>query len=379
MSRRKIACFFLFLVIINSLFSEQISLASWNIRILSDNSRSDEELSMIASIARNYDFIALQEVRDEQVLRRLCAFLPAYSYIVSDPVGNRVTERYAYLYRTDIFRVLGTAHIYADVDDNFIREPYIAHFRAGNFDFTVVSIHVLYGSVSQRLAEIRLLDELLADIDQYNGSENDVILLGDFNRSADDESFQIQTHEPLIPPSVYTTIYDSSSYDNIWINPVETTECTGEYSVSRFDETMFGNDDSTASLHVSDHRPVSTCFITSNEDDDGSGAWVNVGGSGVLSRTSRTGTVIFHEIIYTPTDAEEIVIMNHSDWAVDISDWIIGDKNNPRAYSIPGNTVIEPEQTLSFPHTTLGFGINDTGEELYLINSDGQTVDFWEN
>jgi hypothetical protein len=45
-------------------------LASWNIRIFSDNSRNDAELAQICEILSRYDFIAIVELRDEAVLRR---------------------------------------------------------------------------------------------------------------------------------------------------------------------------------------------------------------------------------------------------------------------------------------------------------------------
>jgi len=51
-----------------SLYASEITIASWNIRILSDNSRSDSELKEIASIIKRYDIVAVQEVRDTDVL-----------------------------------------------------------------------------------------------------------------------------------------------------------------------------------------------------------------------------------------------------------------------------------------------------------------------
>ena len=45
-------------------------MAGWNIRIYSNGSRDDNELQSIANVLIDYDFIAIAELRDEQVLER---------------------------------------------------------------------------------------------------------------------------------------------------------------------------------------------------------------------------------------------------------------------------------------------------------------------
>ena len=47
-----------------------VRLAMWNIRIFSNNSRDDHELQLIANVLIDYDFIAIIELRDEEVLKR---------------------------------------------------------------------------------------------------------------------------------------------------------------------------------------------------------------------------------------------------------------------------------------------------------------------
>ena len=69
-----------------------INMATWNVRILSDGSRDDKDLSQIAEILKRYDLIAVQEVRDTVVLGRLENMLSGYEYIASAPVGNTVKE-----------------------------------------------------------------------------------------------------------------------------------------------------------------------------------------------------------------------------------------------------------------------------------------------
>ena len=355
-----------------------LELATWNIRILSDGSRDATELALIAPIIDRYDLIAVQEVRDTAVLDRLLALLPGWNYIVSGAVGNTVTERYAYFYREDFVTVLGTPHIFNDVGDDFLREPFVAHFRAGAFDFTLVTIHVIYGSsVTERRAEVLLLDELVASVDSYNGNENDVILLGDFNLPADDSAWQMINHAAVVGSNVMTTITDTSSYDNIWIDASDTGEFLSLIEIYRFDEVVFGNDDDAASLAVSDHRPVAIELETS-VDDDGIGNWDETYGA-IADDTRTYGDVRLFTVTASPTDSEQVTIKNYSSWNVDVSDWTIGDLNNSTAYGIPNNTILSLGETRQFVHTQLGFGINNSGEIIYLKNGSGQTIDTWSN
>ncbi len=54
---------------------------------------------------------------------------------------------------------------------------------------------------------------------------------------------------------------------NFWWDARFLAEWTGAAGIDRFDEAVFGNDDSAASLAVSDHRRVWTIFSTAIDDD----------------------------------------------------------------------------------------------------------------
>ena len=67
------------------------------------------------------------------------------------------------MWRQDVVQILGDIRIYPDPDDGFIREPAIADFQAGTFDFTLITIHSIYGDrKAERRAEAELLDEVYA-------------------------------------------------------------------------------------------------------------------------------------------------------------------------------------------------------------------------
>ena len=274
---------------------------------------------------------------------------------------------------------LGTPYLYVEGNNEFIREPFIACFKAGNFDFTLVEIHVIYGdTISDRRAEVSLLDDVILAVKTANARENDIILVGDFNLESDDLAWQMNAigYQPLVDPTQKTTITDTSSYDNIWINPSFTQEFESFNEIYRFDEVMFNNDDNTAELAVSDQRPVSAVFKTDLPDDDtGNGC----GNPNNPPGTQGTLDVRIYSVTASPTDSEQVTLKNYSSFTTDISHWTIGDKNNPTAYTIPYNTYLAPGETITFKHSTLGFGINDSGEIIYLKDTNGNTIDTWSN
>ena len=252
-------------------------LAAWNIRIFSNGSRNDDELNHIANMLINYDFIAIVELRDETVLMRTEAILEGmgrdYDYVMSPPVGAKVKERYAFMFDPRIVRVIEDGAVFPDPNDAFLREPYFATFRAGLFDFTAIAVHVIWGdSVNGRRREVQELANVYQAVQAADDTEQDVILLGDFNRNPDDQSaydplLSIPSMEHLFQLPEKSHIKDSSLYDNIFFQTDHVTEYTGDSGIERFDETHFGNDDAAASLAVSDHRPVWGTFRIDTDDD----------------------------------------------------------------------------------------------------------------
>lgn len=338
---------------------------------------------MIVEILSLYDIIAVQEVRDSVVLDRIIRMLPeGWTYHISDPVGRGVKERYAFIFDGNRVKNLGSTYLFVDPDDRFIREPYIGHFASGEIDFTLITFHALFGdSITDRRNEISLLDEVIASVDMANGSETDVILLGDFNMPADDWSWQIITHRPTVTPDMLTTITDTSSYDNIWI-PISDHHLYSRISaadVYPFDTIHFSDDDKAASLAVSDHRPISVNLVI-EYDQDSSGNYVAAAGfesTEPYMSPDRPVSVHIAHVIKTPTSHEAVTIRNTSFELFDISGWTLGDLNAPQAYTFSQGTIITSGSELVIGHAELGFIINDTKEELFLKDDTGRLVDSW--
>ncbi len=270
--------------------NQTIKIATWNIRDLSTNSRSDFELLQISYILKDYDFIAIQEVNDQEVILRLLYWLKvldnSFGSLVSPPSGTgSEREQYTFLYRKKSIRRLGSPKL---AEGNFARPPFIASFRAGNFDFTVISIHVCFGcnglGEKGRRLEIQRLTSLYRTL--QNGQEKDILLMGDFNLEPNDVAFlnlktvgstlPILTCETNEQCTQFTTTRETNLFDNIWFDRSHVHEYTNEHGIYDFDEKLFedpagASDDYReryARLAVSDHRPTWAKFRIDLIDDD---------------------------------------------------------------------------------------------------------------
>lgn len=258
-------------------YTGKLRLASWNIRIFSNDSRDNYKLGKICNILKNYDFVAIIELKDEPVLIRTRDLLKTmgkeYGYEISEEVGRGVKERYAFIYDMSKVKKIKPGKIFQDPKDELIREPFYGTFKSGNFDFTIIVTHIVWGDkVKERRKEVQKLAEVYNNIQNADQSEQDVILVGDFNREPNDyKAFgklrEIHSMINLFSLPQKTVIYDSSLYDNIWFQSKYLKEYTGNSGIDHFDETDFGNDDAMASIIVSDHRPVWAEFDTRFDDD----------------------------------------------------------------------------------------------------------------
>jgi endonuclease/exonuclease/phosphatase family metal-dependent hydrolase len=241
-----------------------------------------KSLESLAVIIGQYDIIALSEVMKNPHLEELEGELESltgadWQWTQSELIGRSTyKERYAYIWRTDrVTLISGSAYVFPDEDDHFIREPYIASFRSGNFDFTVIAIHLIYGEKEEREAEARQLDNLFKTVQNQDPGENDVILVGDFNlppmEEAWDEMKDIANMICLLHPPTRTSLGEeglSQLYDNIWFETHHVSEYTDQVEVFDFVLEMFDGDYAEGKKVVSDHLPIWVEFRTDMEDDD---------------------------------------------------------------------------------------------------------------
>lgn len=94
---------------------------------------------------------------------------------------------------------------------------------------------------------------------------------------------------------------------------------------------------------------------------------------------SVPNSLYIYHVTASPTDQEQITIKNNYPTDKDISQWTLGDKNDPTAYTFPASTTIAVDAIMTINRSTLGFQINNTSEILYLKDSIGTLIDDWSN
>jgi endonuclease/exonuclease/phosphatase family metal-dependent hydrolase len=243
----------------SSKLDETINLATWNIREFGRKRRRKASLHYIAEILGQFDLIAVTEVRDNlsdlaEVLGILGPYWKAvYSDFIRDAGGNR--ERVAYVYDKRAVAFTGLA---AEADAprkkdrktgeyvprlSWWRSPYIASFRAGNFDFILLAAHIRWGSGNKaRIQPLKLLAEW---VDKRRRDRNvvdkDIIVMGDFNiPKIDDELFRAVTSRGLRIPEALRGLEHGSNlardkrYDQILHYPVHSRCFTDKAGVLDF-------------------------------------------------------------------------------------------------------------------------------------------------
>jgi endonuclease/exonuclease/phosphatase family metal-dependent hydrolase len=269
----------------NDCLSEsKLRIAAFNIQIFGKTKRKkDDVMDVLKKIAQEFDIMLVQEIRDKeketapyycQEINEAVGY-HKYDFIESERLGRSSSkETYAYFYNTDSVQFIeGSAYVYDDVDDIFEREPYIASFRNGNFDFTLVGIHTKPDDADSEIAHLSdVVYSILAD----NPSEKDIIVMGDFNADGsyfdeDDNtnSFKSSEFYWVITNDMDTMTKTDWTYDRMVMmdNTFDYEYIKNSAEVFYFD-AEYGINDEAFVWEVSDHYPIYADFETNLIDDD---------------------------------------------------------------------------------------------------------------
>jgi len=263
--------------------AETVKIASFNIQIFGQTkSEKEDVMNVLTKVVREFDIVLIQEIRDasEQTIPSFVEKInqmegSEYGFIRSERLGRTTSkEAYAYVYNTETVQFIqGSDYVYADVNDVFEREPYIASFKSGNFGFVLVGIHT---KPDDAYNEIGNLTVVVPSILAANPNEKDVIVMGDFNADGsyfDEEDtsnpFKASEYNWIITNDMDTMVKTDYTYDRIVL--LDTTLSheydAGTAQVFYFDQ-VYGLNNQTFVGEISDHYPVFAQYKTNLVDDD---------------------------------------------------------------------------------------------------------------
>ena len=256
--------------------ADEAYIASFNILRLG---AAKKDMVQTAKILKGFDIVGLVEVINRNGVEELVDELNKQSdekwdYHIS-PFGvgsSKYKEYFAYIYKKDKVKFIKSEGFYKNGKSSLLREPYGATFKIGNFDFTLVLVHTIYGNnEAQRKAENFKMVDVYDYFQDKDKNENDIFIAGDFNLYALDESFRpLYKHADkityAIDPAIKTTIGTkgrANSYDNFFFSQKYTQEFTGSSGALDFS----GDNPKLMREIISDHIPVFIVVETSKDDD----------------------------------------------------------------------------------------------------------------
>lgn len=249
-----------------------VRVATWNLRQFSEG--RDVDVGAVAEVIRasSFDVVAIQEVKKDG--RQVDALLnalgsPWRATSISPVTGNY--ERFVFLYHGDHIQEISGAggQFFASARAGiFARTPYQATFRAGQFDFTLITVHLSWDDRDRRRKESEALAPMAAEVAGAS-AEKDIILLGDFNAQSPRDLAPATAGGLLILNRDATNLGSTKAYDTLLIDPDFTREWNGKAGAVNFDDILprYRND-ADARRRVSDHRPAYADFVTNLPDDD---------------------------------------------------------------------------------------------------------------
>lgn len=270
----------------SSKLDETLTIATWNIRDFGKKPRRAKSLHYIAEILGQFDLVGVVEVRDDiQELRRVMDILgPYWRVIYSDYADDRGgnNERVAYLYDSRAAEFTGLVGNTTEArkkkgeeylpEKSWWRKPYLASFRAGSFDFILLTTHIRWGeSERSRAGELDLLAQYVERrVKSTSAIDKDLIVMGDFNiPSLKSDLFAKITQFGLRMPKALAGAHGSNlkknkRYDQILHDPVFTKTFSEVGGVLDFFGEKWGklypeaasDDDEEFTYELSDHLPL---------------------------------------------------------------------------------------------------------------------------
>lgn len=231
-----------------------LRLATWNLQNCSLDKASNpgvREVVCMTILENCIKLVAVQELKDKDALEKFCSELNqpslpnirkwkgvrgSWKCVVSEKPSSSPSEKGMYsgfLWDTTAGIELKNVNLHDGHQNNgngkhTYSQPYVAHFKVGTSDVTLVNIHLRphpHEGVKQH-NDSHKSSTFGQTLQETLKGEKDVIILGGFSQPPDSNNFDSLRKEKfqnLLPANTYTNISTKSpqgnkSLDNIWIS-----------------------------------------------------------------------------------------------------------------------------------------------------------------
>jgi deoxyribonuclease-1-like protein len=164
----------------------------------------------MAELVHDADIVVIQEVQvDEdglQAIEKLTTELALkgsrWGYTISEPTHSKGSERYAFLWKVNSVKLKNDAWLENSLDELLDREPFMARFEHDGKTLLLVDFHA-FPKKKEPWLEAK---ELYRINNKYHA--DNLIIMGDFNLSQEDQAFDRLKHDGIVPAlkGIRTTI-----------------------------------------------------------------------------------------------------------------------------------------------------------------------------
>jgi endonuclease/exonuclease/phosphatase family metal-dependent hydrolase len=274
--------------------NDNILIATWNLRRFGDLTeewvdkpnmspkRNLHALRCIIEIIKRFDIVAVQEVIGNlKCLRDTMRYLgDKWSFLMTDITKGKSgnNERLAFIFNNTRVKLSGLACEVVIPDEQlnglkesalrkqFARTPYGVSFKANDKTFVLLTLHILFGDIKDRIPELEAIAKWVKDWSKELQSwGHSLILLGDFNidRRAD------KTHQAFISTGLFVPRELTDASRSIFNNMAYYDQITwyqekfnlsykigGSYDFTMTAMKSLGIKNDDLSYRISDHLPL---------------------------------------------------------------------------------------------------------------------------
>ena len=248
---------------------DEITLCSFDADFLLNSPLNDQEALHLANIFRFCDLSSIAGLRDEHVLTRIANLLKLLHYNavceVSPAVGQKNKTLTAYLFHNDRINPLKPAKLFQGATE-FHVPPYYGLFKAGSFDFTIVTFQTPASGFP--LPSTTPLETVYETLKNENPAVQDVMIFGDFSFQSTEMTWSnnalLPTVARLKKGPIETDKTQPDLLGNFWFRKKDLVEFNGNSGVINIKEELFP---SAKKSSASANKPIWAQFKLMPDDD----------------------------------------------------------------------------------------------------------------